>query len=231
MFTCEQIWRTIDLLARRKGMSVSRLAIIAGLDATALNLSKRASGKGKPRWISMGTIAKILLATDTSPRDFIDMVCADQSQLDRASASYLRWIGARAQILVVDDDEEFGAQATTELGAAGYNVEALPDLRRALEIIESPHSFDLLITNLDLPYGAHGRILAHIALKHRAQLKCLFVTTVHPGDMPGGEAETILQKPIAMGNLVAIVNNLFAHSLSSPSTQNRGFNERASEIF
>lgn len=60
------IWNGIDQLARRHGLSVSGLARLAGLDATAFNKSKRVSKDGRERWPSTESIAKILEATGES---------------------------------------------------------------------------------------------------------------------------------------------------------------------
>ena len=67
-----QIWKAIDTLARRKGISVSALALRAGLDATSFNRSTR-FGPGKPprpRWPSTESLTRILHATDLSLGDF-----------------------------------------------------------------------------------------------------------------------------------------------------------------
>ena len=57
------VWNAIDALAERHGLSVSALARLAGLDATAFNKSKRVSKDGRERWPSTESIAKILDAT------------------------------------------------------------------------------------------------------------------------------------------------------------------------
>ncbi|MEL6861954.1 MAG: helix-turn-helix transcriptional regulator, partial [Pseudomonadota bacterium] len=44
------IWRGLDELAARSGLSTSGLARLAGLDATAFNKSKRQSKDGRLRW-------------------------------------------------------------------------------------------------------------------------------------------------------------------------------------
>lgn len=65
------IWDGIDALARRHGLSVSGLARLAGLDATAFNKSKRVSKDGRERWPSTESIAKILSATGESFDQFL----------------------------------------------------------------------------------------------------------------------------------------------------------------
>lgn len=71
MLTHAQIWRGVDRLAQRAGLSVSGLARQAGLDPTTFNPSKRASADGtKPRWPSTESIAKALEASGTAFEDF-----------------------------------------------------------------------------------------------------------------------------------------------------------------
>ena len=65
------IWDAIDAIAERHGFSVSGLARVAGLDATAFNRSKRVSKDGRERWPSTGSIAKILEATGESFDQFL----------------------------------------------------------------------------------------------------------------------------------------------------------------
>jgi phage repressor protein C with HTH and peptisase S24 domain len=60
-----KLWKAVDALARREGLSASGLARRAGLDATSFNPSKR-FGPGeppRPRWPSTESITRILDAT------------------------------------------------------------------------------------------------------------------------------------------------------------------------
>lgn len=68
------IWRAIDRLAARTGLSASGLARRAGLDPTTFNKSKRVSVDGKLRWPSTESVAKVLEATATSFADFVSLV-------------------------------------------------------------------------------------------------------------------------------------------------------------
>lgn len=71
------IWRAIDQLATRNGLSTSGLARKAGLDPTTFNRSKRTSADGKLRWPSTESIAKILRATGRSVEEFVALVVGD----------------------------------------------------------------------------------------------------------------------------------------------------------
>ena len=74
MLTHPQIWRAIDALAVRHGLSPSGLARLAGLDPTTFNKSKRGAANGKLRWPSTESQAKVLDATGASLGEFTTLV-------------------------------------------------------------------------------------------------------------------------------------------------------------
>ena len=78
MLTHERIWKAVDLLAARNGLSASGLARRAGLDPTAFNKSKRVSSDGRLRWPSTESIAKIFESTSTDLEVFMALVLADR---------------------------------------------------------------------------------------------------------------------------------------------------------
>ncbi len=70
-----KLWRAVDNLARREGLTASGLARRAGLDATSFNPSKR-HGPGdppRPRWPSTESLTRILEATGVSLGEFADL--------------------------------------------------------------------------------------------------------------------------------------------------------------
>ncbi|MBL8537579.1 MAG: helix-turn-helix transcriptional regulator [Hyphomonadaceae bacterium] len=82
--TYGDIWRAIDALAARRGLSPSGLARAAGLDPTTFNRSKRAAPDGKPRWPSTESIARILAACDTSWDEFAALLAGRTGGAGRA---------------------------------------------------------------------------------------------------------------------------------------------------
>ncbi len=68
------IWRGLDLLAERNGLTASALARLAGLDATAFNKSKRMAKDGRPRWPSTESISRALDAVGVGFDDFAALV-------------------------------------------------------------------------------------------------------------------------------------------------------------
>ncbi len=83
MLTHLQIWRALDALAARHGMSPSGLAKLAGLDPTTFNKSKRGTANGKLRWPSTESLAKVLAATGATLDDFVALV-AEGGRTSRA---------------------------------------------------------------------------------------------------------------------------------------------------
>ncbi|NQY98536.1 MAG: helix-turn-helix transcriptional regulator [Henriciella sp.] len=73
------IWRGIDLLARKHGLTPSGLARRAGLDATAFNKSKRLPKDGRPRWPSTESLARVLAAVGSDFDEFAALVSGRRS--------------------------------------------------------------------------------------------------------------------------------------------------------
>jgi len=68
------IWKAIDRLAARHGMSPSGLARRSGLDPTTFNPSKRKTQQGKLRWPSTESVAKVLEATGSDMAEFVGLM-------------------------------------------------------------------------------------------------------------------------------------------------------------
>src|SRR3954469_11725704 len=126
MFTHSAIWQAIDRMANDRGWSLPRFAVLAGLDPTALNLSKRIGRDGKPRWPGTAMVNKLLGAAQISLDDF----CALMAPRPQHGADAL------GTILLVDDDSAFCEASATALQAAGYTVWAFGDHRAALDLLD-----------------------------------------------------------------------------------------------
>jgi phage repressor protein C with HTH and peptisase S24 domain len=132
MLTHKQIWRAIDALAERHSLSPSGLAKIAGLDPTTFNKSKRETPKGKLRWPSTESLAKILQATGSSLDEFVALVM-DGSGAPRVPLKLIPLIGlVQAGSAGYFDDAGFPA-------GAGWEEIAFPELG-------DPHAYALEIT-------------------------------------------------------------------------------------
>jgi CheY-like chemotaxis protein len=197
MFTHGQIWHAIDALAHHRGWSTSRLAVRAGLDATALNPSKRTGRDGKPRWPSTETIAKLLSVTGTSPTRF--WRCVEDS--DAA-------LFAQRKILFVDDDLNFRDCSASTLSKAGYEVHVASNHRDALDLLDSGQRIDVLCTDIVMPEGLGGIALARQARKRRPHLKVVYITGYDIPGLKSGADESVLLKPLGAVALLAEVGRL-----------------------
>ena len=210
MFTSEQIWKAVDELAREHGLSASRLSIMAGLDPTALNKSKRIGSDGRPRWMSTETVAKILAVTNTSLGEFVRKL----EDIDAEPAAHAalhaeaRGLAGKPRILLVDQDEIFATHAAACLEEAGYETRVMPDFRRALEMIEGAQPLDMLIVTTPLPYGVRGSALGRIARMRRPDLKILLLATGGAPDAVDPEIGHIVRKPLDDARLLSETTRL-----------------------
>ena len=95
-----QLWKAIDGLARREGISASALAKLSGLDATSFNPSKRFGPGERPRWPSTESLTRILQATGLSLGEFADLA---QDAPDRTPVTPLLGMAQAGQDGFFDD--------------------------------------------------------------------------------------------------------------------------------
>ncbi|MCL2629249.1 MAG: hypothetical protein FWD33_00940 [Alphaproteobacteria bacterium] len=81
--THEETWRIMEIIAERNGKTLSGLARMSGLDATAMNPSKRLSKFGQARWPTVRTVCKVLEATDTDLEEFIEIWRAARREFNK----------------------------------------------------------------------------------------------------------------------------------------------------
>jgi CheY-like chemotaxis protein len=80
------------------------------------------------------------------------------------------------KILVVDDDYLVCAFATEVLSAAGYRLVTAHDAAEALARIDAESDIDLLFTDIVMPGGRDGLMLAELARRRRPRLKVLYTS-------------------------------------------------------
>lgn len=79
-----EIWRAIDALAARHGLTASGLARSAGLDPTTFNKSKRVALDGKLRWPSTESLARALASVGASFDEFAALLAGGSGGAGRA---------------------------------------------------------------------------------------------------------------------------------------------------
>ena len=116
-------------------------------------------------------------------------------------------------VLVCEDDDDVRAYTVEVLRELGYRVLEAHDGASALRLLERQEGrVDLLFTDVVLPGGMTGAIVAQEARKLRPDLRILFTTgyarnaIVHHGRLdPGVE---LLTKPFAYADLAARVRDM-----------------------
>ncbi|MGX5773368.1 hybrid sensor histidine kinase/response regulator [Methylorubrum zatmanii] len=100
-------------------------------------------------------------------------------------------------VLVVDDRPDVAAVAGTILGDFGYKVLVVDSPRAAIEILDSEARIDVLFTDLIMPGGMNGVMLARAARERQPKIKVLLTT---------GYAEASLERTDAGGTEFEIIN-------------------------
>lgn len=114
--------------------------------------------------------------------------------------------GARAKILVVEDDEMVREYAQAVLTALGYEPLAVGDGAAALLLLDEERDIRLLLTDIGLPGGMNGPMLAAEARRRRPDLPVLFASGSidsfgRSERLPEGEA--VIAKPYRKAELAA----------------------------
>jgi CheY-like chemotaxis protein len=116
-------------------------------------------------------------------------------------------------ILVCEDDDDVRAYTVEVLRELGYRVFESHDGPSALRLLEQQErDVDLLFTDIVLPSGMTGAVLAQHARKLRPDLKVLFTTgyarnaIVHQGRLDAGVE--LITKPFSYSDLAARVRDI-----------------------
>ncbi|WP_457104087.1 hybrid sensor histidine kinase/response regulator [Methylobacterium sp. P5_C11] len=109
-------------------------------------------------------------------------------------------------ILIVDDREDVAELARTILRDFGYTTLVAGNAREALEILDSSERIDLLFTDLIMPGGMNGVLLAREARSRQPKLKVLLATGYAEASLErtdiGGSEFDLLNKPYRRTELV-----------------------------
>lgn len=138
--------------------------------------------------IGVGTVVKLYL-----PRS--DSAPASIQKHETALAD----LAGTEKILLVEDDDLVRAHAESVLSALGYRVTVSSNGPAALEVLKGDDTFDLLFTDVVMPGGMTGRMLADQAIALKPGLRVLYTSgytqnsVVHDGRVD--EGVLLLSKP------------------------------------
>jgi len=108
--------------------------------------------------------------------------------------------GGSERILIVEDRDDVAELAQMLLEAGGYQTRVANDGASALALLEQGEVFDLLFTDLIMPGGMNGVLLAREAKRRLPKLKVLLTT---------GYAEAGLERTDAGGSEYEVLNKPF----------------------
>jgi CheY-like chemotaxis protein len=117
--------------------------------------------------------------------------------------------GGVETILVVEDDNLVRNFVTAQLQGLGYKTIAAADGRTALALVDRGEPFDLLFTDVVIPGGTSGRVLAQEVEKRRPGVKVLCTcgytdnAIVHQGKLD--EGVLLLTKPYRRNQLADMI--------------------------
>jgi two-component system cell cycle response regulator CpdR len=116
-----------------------------------------------------------------------------------------------AHILIAEDDESMRKFLSQALERAGHRVTSATDGLTALDALDGPEAFDMLLADIVMP-GIDGVELAQRASKKRPHLKVMFITgfaAMTLGKANPGQAEArVLSKPFHLNDLIAQVEDM-----------------------
>ncbi|HEX2939688.1 MAG TPA: response regulator [Rhodopila sp.] len=113
----------------------------------------------------------------------------------------------RATILLVEDDSPVRTACAASLRTLGFVVLEAPDAMEAFRLIADQGGIDLLFTDLGLPGGVSGRMLAEAARHADPGIRVLFTTGYNEDATPGA---ALLRKPFDMAGLAKAVRDALA---------------------
>ncbi|MFB6416789.1 MULTISPECIES: CHASE3 domain-containing protein [Bradyrhizobium] len=117
--------------------------------------------------------------------------------------------GGAETIFVVEDDNLVRNFVTAQLQSLGYKTVAASDGPSALELIDAGEPFDLLFTDVVIPGGMSGRVLAEEVARRRPGVKVLYTSgytdnaIVHHGKLDDGVL--LLTKPYRRNQLAEMI--------------------------
>ncbi|HYG26808.1 MAG TPA: ATP-binding protein [Caulobacteraceae bacterium] len=125
-------------------------------------------------------------------------------------------------ILVLEDDDDVRTYSVEALRDLGYRVLEAHDGPSALRLLERQARVDLLFTDVVLPGGMTGAVVAAAAKELRPDLKVLFTTgyarnaIIHHGRLDRGVQ--LLTKPFAAADLAARVRDVLDNVGERPAS-------------
>ena len=149
-----------------------------------------------------GTDVRLLLPRTVS--------IAEAAEAQSQSINNIR--GGHETILVVDDETELRRLVEEYLSRLGYRTLGAENARDALGALKSGQDIDLLFSDIVMPGGMSGEVLAEQAIQMRPGIKVLLTTGFTHGMVRDGKATTlgaeVLPKPFRRDELAKRIRTM-----------------------
>lgn len=109
-------------------------------------------------------------------------------------------------ILIVEDDEDVRQFSVVILQERGYRVKVARDGREALNILRDADDIDLLFTDIVMPGGVSGVVLAREAKRICPRLKVLLTTGYAELQATGMQEFAVIRKPFRPAELTRLID-------------------------
>jgi CheY-like chemotaxis protein len=148
----------------------------------------------------------------TTVKIYLPRLLGEQLEAEADEEELIPEGGQDEAILVCEDDADVRAYTVDVLRELGYRVLEAEDGPSALSLLERSDKIDLLFTDVVLPNGMTGAVLAREARTLRPGLKVLYTTgyarnaIVHHGRLDAGVE--LITKPFSYADLAARVRDI-----------------------
>jgi DNA-binding response OmpR family regulator len=115
--------------------------------------------------------------------------------------------GEPKRILVVEDEQEIGEAIRHRLEGAGYRASLLTDPRLALQVLEAGTTFDLVVTDLNMPH-LPGDGLARQVRRGRSELPFLLISSQAAFLNAGNLFSAVVRKPVDYAELLGKIEEI-----------------------
>jgi two-component system cell cycle sensor histidine kinase/response regulator CckA len=119
-------------------------------------------------------------------------------------------------VLLLEDDDITRVMVETVLRDVGLEVTPASDGNEVLDLLEQGRTFELLLTDIQLPGGLDGWSMAVEVRRHIPEIPVVYMTATHQQSVPVARS-VYLRKPMKPKLLISVVEALLGRRLSSRS--------------
>ena len=121
------------------------------------------------------------------------------------------------RVLVVEDDELIRLILSESLADEGYDVAGAGSGDEAIDLIDGPNAFDVVITDIQMPGRSNGIVVGRHVHEVRPATPVIYVTG-RPESLTGvdlGPRDAFVRKPYGPFDMIKLVAHLLDRPLSA----------------